>query len=212
MKKNIYVPSGIASLVAFVVIMLFAAPSYGNNGVERIAPATFGTISADGSTMAIVSPVPLSENDSNNDPDVYIHEVATGATTLISVADDGSPIGGPVLDQPAISEDGQYIAFSTSSPLNASDTNNRNDIYVYDRTTGENLRVSVDSDGNEGSEGSYTPAMSADGRHIAFTSDASLTQNDMAFRDVFVHDRDTDRNGIFDEDGGTSTVLISVAD
>ena len=55
-------------------------------------------------------------------------------------------------------------------------------------------------------------SMSADGRYVAFTSFATnLVAGDVnGFADVFVHDRDADGNGVFDELSGTSTRIVSV--
>jgi Tol biopolymer transport system component len=53
--------------------------------------------------------------------------------------------------------------------------------------------VSVASDGSQGNDGSYSPSISADGRYVAFDSDASnLVSGDTnSESDVFVHDRQT---------------------
>ncbi|MGW8180229.1 MAG: hypothetical protein ACWGQW_15935, partial [bacterium] len=75
-------------------------------------------------------------------------------------------------------------------------------------------RVSVDSDGNEGLGPSSAPSISADGRYVAFESSAdNLVAGDLlGFIDIFVHDRDKDGNGTYDEPGpvGISTVRVSV--
>ena len=65
------------------------------------------------------------------------------------------------------------------------------------------VAVSVATDGTPGNNNSFTPAMSANGRFVAFTSFATNlvagdTNNE---RDVFLRDRDTDADGIFDEAG-----------
>jgi WD40-like Beta Propeller Repeat len=58
---------------------------------------------------------------------------------------------------------------------------------------GTTTRVSVDSAGNEGNARSSTVSISADGRFVAFSSDASnLVPGDTnRVEDVFVHDRKT---------------------
>jgi Tol biopolymer transport system component len=63
-------------------------------------------------------------------------------------------------------------------------------------------RVSVDSEGNQGDNGSYEPSTSADGRYVAFESDATnlVTPTVTSDIQVFVHDRQTD-----------TTALVSVA-
>ena len=63
------------------------------------------------------------------------------------------------------------------------------------------VRVSVATDGTAGNNNSFTPAMSATGRFVAFTSFATnLVAGDTnGERDVFLRDRDTDAAGIFDE-------------
>jgi len=73
--------------------------------------------------------------------------------------------------------------------------------------------VSVASGGGEGNGNSYFPSISGDGRYVAFYSEGSnLVVNDLNNRaDVFVHDRDADGNGTYDEVGGISTVRVSVA-
>ncbi len=101
---------------------------------------------------------------------------------------------------PAISEDGRYVAFvSWASNLVSDDTNGMGDVFVVDRDTGGIERVSVSSAGQEGndssggSEGSPFPAISADGRYVAFESCASnLVPGDAnGCSDVFVYDRQT---------------------
>src|SRR5213076_1709437 len=73
------------------------------------------------------------------------------------------------------------------------DTNMATDVFVHDRQTGVTERVSVDSAGSQGSGPSFNPALSADGRFVAFESWApSLVPGDTnSTNDVFVHDRQT---------------------
>jgi Tol biopolymer transport system component len=94
----------------------------------------------------------------------------------------------------ALSADGRFVAFSSAaSNLVAGDTNGYSDIFVRDRRTGITRRVSVSSNGVEGNEDSGDPAISADGRFVAFSSDASslVTGDGNNARDVFVRDRRT---------------------
>lgn len=114
----------------------------------------------------------------------------------------------------AISQDGRYVAFSSyASNLITGDFNEQADIFVRDRILGKIVRVSVSSDGTQGNSGSRAPGISADGRYVVFTSGAS---NLVAFdnnnsEDVFLHDRDFDGDGIYDEAGATSTIRVSIS-
>lgn len=71
------------------------------------------------------------------------------------------------------------------------DTTSNYDAFVHDRQTGETTRVSVASDGTQGDGESQLPSISADGRYVAFASEASnLVPGDTnGWSDVFVHDR-----------------------
>ena len=95
------------------------------------------------------------------------------ATALVSVSLDGTPAGG-LSGEPSVSADGRYVAF-TSSAVNlvAGDTNRATDVFVRDRGTATTSRASVADDGTETNHGSYTPSISADGRHVAFQSYAT---------------------------------------
>jgi Tol biopolymer transport system component len=92
----------------------------------------------------------------------------------------------------AISADGRYVAFhSDASNLVAGDTNNARDIFVRDRQMGTTERVSVHSNGAQGNDWSFDPAISDDGRYVAFESRASnlapgYTNGTV---DIFVRDR-----------------------
>ena len=110
--------------------------------------------------------------------------------------------------EPALSADGRFVAFrSTATNLVPADTNGGDDIFVHDRQTGATSRVNVASDGTEAvsaSPHSADPAISADGRFVAFESAATnLVEGDRNSRlDVFVHDRAT---------GATTRVSVSTA-
>ncbi len=90
-----------------------------------------------------------------------------------------------------ISRDGRYIVFrSSATNLISGDTNDWWDIFRKDLLTGEVLRVSTSSSGAEPNRSSAAPMMSADGRYVVFTSEASnLVPNDTNnFDDVFLKD------------------------
>ncbi|HLE69342.1 MAG TPA: hypothetical protein VJH87_06650, partial [Vicinamibacteria bacterium] len=94
----------------------------------------------------------------------------------------------------SLSGDGRYVAFeSRASNLVLGDRNQAEDIFVRDRLAGTTERVSVASDGAEADGPSAEPAVSADGRYVAFASRAkNLSRNDRNERwDVFLHDRET---------------------
>jgi Tol biopolymer transport system component len=93
---------------------------------------------------------------------------------------------------PAFSADGRFVAFrSRASNLVSRDTNRVQDVFVRDRRTGTTTRVSVSDDGSEANGDSGGAAISADGRIVAFWSNATnLVPGDTYGRkDVFVRDR-----------------------
>jgi Tol biopolymer transport system component len=94
-------------------------------------------------------------------------------------------------ESPSISADGRYVAFTSAAAFAGSPT--KKSVYVRDRAIGITELVSVDSAGVAGDGSSFSPAISADGRFVAFTSFATnLVANDAnGDRDVFVHDRAT---------------------
>ena len=116
-------------------------------------------------------------------------------TTKVSIATGGAPGQGDVVGyKPAVSADGRVVAFASyAANLVAGDTNDTIDVFVHDRQSGVTTRVSVGSDGAQGNAISEAPALSADGRYVAFESAAStLVPGDTnGTIDVFVHDRVT---------------------
>jgi len=127
---------------------------------------------------------------------------AAGDTTRVSVASDGTQ-GNDWSDYPSISADGRYVAFeSAASNLVSGDTNGTWDVFVHDRQSGGTERVSVASDGTQGSYHSFAPSISANGCYVAFVSFAdNLVSGDTnGYGDVFVHDR---------QSGGTTRVSLA---
>lgn len=135
----------------------------------------------------------LVEGDGNGYLDVYIYDRIADQMIRASVA--GS-IGEPNGDSkdPCISGDGRIVAFSSSATnLVAEGANANVDIYVRDLALGETVKVSVRPGGVFTELNSWNPAISADGRHVVFTSgDNGLVAGDVEGpQDVFVRDLDT---------------------
>ncbi len=76
--------------------------------------------------------------------------------------------------EPAISDDGRFVAFySDATNLVPDDTNDEFDVFIKDLQTGAITRVSISSAGAEGDRASFKPSISPDGRFVAFESRAA---------------------------------------
>jgi Tol biopolymer transport system component len=177
--------------------------SVDSNGVQGNSYSSWSTapaISADGRYVAFDSNASnlVGNDDTNGCTDVFVRDRQTGQTERVSVASDGGQAQWPYhlcfSELPSISADGRYVAFeSPAEDLVTGDTNDTLDIFVHDRTTHQTTRVSVSSDGAEGKGVSEHPAISADGRYVAFSSRApNLVDGDTnSWDDIFVHDQQT---------------------
>lgn len=118
-------------------------------------------------------------------------------------------------DQPVISADGRHVAFrSASTHLVFSDFNQAIDIFVRDMTQPNCVRMSVRTDGFEGEPNadSASPSISDNGRYVAFQSanDDLVPEDNGNLVDIFVRDRDTDNDLIFDEAGASAVQRVSL--
>ncbi len=135
----------------------------------------------------------LVSGDTNEKRDIFLHDRQNGHTLLMSKG----YLGGGANNHsygPSISDDGYYIAFvSSADNLVPGDNNTKDDVFVYNRHTGRTTRVSVASAGTEANGRSWGTDISADGRYIAFVSEArNLVEGGSDYTsDVFVHDRIT---------------------
>jgi Ca2+-binding RTX toxin-like protein len=149
------------------------------------------SISADGRFVAFLSNASnLVPGDTNRQTDIFLRDTLTNTTTGVSV-DSAGNLGNLQSLGPSISADGRFVAFySYSSNIVPGDTNDTYDIFVRDTLTNTTTRVSVDSAGNQGNIGSNSPSISADGRFVAFYSNASniVPGDTNRTEDIFVRD------------------------
>jgi len=115
---------------------------------------------------------------------------------------------GTTYGHPAVSADGRHVVFISELQFDPTQVVPASfHVWVRDRQRGTTVLVSKSSAGVAGNGRSAHPAISADGRFVAFSSSASnlVPEDTNSLDDVFVHDRDADGNGIFDEPGATLT-------
>ncbi|MDP9386901.1 MAG: Ig-like domain-containing protein [Actinomycetota bacterium] len=169
-------------------------------GAEGNAASGQPSVSFDGRYVAFDSAASNLVLDTNGAGDVFVRDVVSGVTTRVSVDSSGRQATGAWSERPAISGDGRYVAFdSGAANLVLGDLNKAQDVFVHDRDSGTTTRVSVGSMGLEANGHSFRPAISANGRFVAFESVASnltgqaITGGDdtNGVYDIFVHDRDT---------------------
>jgi Tol biopolymer transport system component len=143
-------------------------------GVQGSAGSGGPSVSMDGTLIAFLSGSDnLAANDQNLAQDAFVHDITTGVTERISLSTAGVE-GVNATNDAAISGNGRYVAFESSSPeFVVNDTNVVSDIFVRDRQTGITTRVSVGPAGVEATGGSWGPSLSEDGRYVAFTSFAT---------------------------------------
>jgi Tol biopolymer transport system component len=152
-------------------------------------------ISGDGRFIAFSSAASdVVAGDSNGRSDIFVHDRVTTQTVRISLNTAGlSPNDNST--SPDISDDGRLIVFSsTADDLVPGDTNEKQDIFVYDRQTGETRRVSVSSAGAEGDRDAASPSISPDGRYVVFESKSStLVSGEVndEIKDTYLHDLHT---------------------
>src|SRR6266545_5015006 len=151
--------------------------SDGTQATGSLYGSLYPTISADGDVAFFSDASNLVAQDTNDTIDFFVHDRQTGQTTRVNVASDGTEANGPssfaASTAASISADGRFVAFdSYASNLAPGEGNLTQDVFVHDRQTGQTTRVSDAPDG-AGDNTSWEPAISADGRFVAFISNST---------------------------------------
>ena len=189
-------PQSVAAHVAAEDVVLGVQRANLSTGGVEADGETFGAVlSASGRFVAFVSAAPsLVPGDSNGVTDVFVRDLVRRRTWRASMASSGAESDGPSR-KPSISADGSVIAFpSSATNLVPDDRNGVPDVFVRDRATGLTLRVSKGGRG-EADAASLAALVSADGRTVVFSSDASnlVAADRNGTMDVFSTDRVTGR-------------------
>lgn len=200
--------------------------SRSSGGDQADGASSQPVISADGRFVAFVSAATnLVADDTNAAADVFVYDRMWGETVRVSLTEEGGQgeqFGHAA--NPAISRNGRFVVFDSDADLTDGDSSAWRDVFVRDRdVSGEGVfdqawdvrtvRVSVASDGSEANWHSQVADISDDGRFVVFESGApSLAPDKSGYTaDIFLHDRDADEDGIFDEKEAISTTRISLA-
>lgn len=197
---------GRSVLIALVVAGLAATPASAVSFDALVSRSQFGALgngasitpvlSSDGRYVAFQSEASnLVQRDHNGASDVFVKDRYTGRVDRVSSASDGHEGDGASYDPPGVSADARFVAFvSSATNLVPGDANGVDDVFIKDRRTGKLTMVSSAADSTPGNAASYgSPSLSANGRFVAFRSDASnLVPNDTnKVSDVFIKDVQT---------------------
>lgn len=187
-----------ACLLAVSVVALAGAPAMaaaGPNGCDQAGASPFDRprLSGDGSRVVFTTSAALVQADTNRTLDVYLSDgAAGGGVQLVSVAADGAA-GDARSSAPDISVDGRYVAFESDATnlVDGDDPSGVTDVFIHDTATGSTELVSVSRDHSTRDGASSSPAISPDGRFVAFESVASnlIDSDNNSASDIFVRDR-----------------------
>ena len=196
-----------------------------NGTVVRVSVSSIGeegglgsrastAISADGRYVAFGTNMSgLVPGDTTFSDDIFVHDrdpdgngvfdEGDGETTRVSVSSAGEPGDGPSW-YPDISADGRHVVFvSFASNLVQGGNGIPMNVFAHDRQTGTTVAITDHTE----FAAEIIATISADGRFVAFRSpEANLVPDDTnGVDDIFVHDRDPDGDGVFDQGNGVTT-------
>lgn len=158
----------------------------------------FADITADGRYVVFSSRATnLVPGDTNGTEDIFLRDLATDTTTLLSVDLNGGQ-GDAQSWEPVISGDGRYVAFSSAATNLAPGGTASGAVYVIDRQLG-----TIEARGTNGvnDNGSYTPSISDDGRLLTYFSYSQLIPEDTnPSYDLYLEDRTTDQRSLINTD------------
>lgn len=154
-----------------------------------------GSFSPDGSKVTFDSyATDLAPGDTNGDwvEDVYVRDLVTGTTTLVSVNAAGTASGNGQSGDPVFGPDSRHVGFhSTATDLVAgTDTNGQFDVFVRDLVTGTTTLVSVNAAGTGAGEGqAFMSSFTPDGNVVFSGSTSGLGPTDTNGQDdVYLRD------------------------
>jgi len=144
-----------------------------SDGAQARGSSSGAVLSASGRYVAFLSAAPnLVSGDRNRTRDVFVRDLRTSTTSRASIASGGAESNGPS-EKPSISANGRIVAFpSMATNLVVADRNGYQDVFVRDRAGGTTRRISVGPSG-EANGPSLASLVSADGRVVAYSSEAS---------------------------------------
>lgn len=196
--------------------------SVSKNGRQANGGSVAPAISPDGGWIAFHSGASnLISTDTNRVIDVFLHGRKDGTTRRVSVGTDGRQADGASINA-AVASGGRYVAFQSGArnligKNGRADTNKVNDVFVRDTVAKTTRRVSTAGDrGAQFAVGSGGPAISDNGRYVAFhtsalAAGAPVPRADKAYGQVYLHDRDTGRTRLVSTpvSGGFATATNS---
>ncbi|MDH5526044.1 MAG: hypothetical protein OEY97_01895 [Nitrospirota bacterium] len=168
------------------------AVSLNSNGVIGNGASFTPALNSDGRYVAFASDATdlVVPADGNGVTDIYRRDRLVGTTIRLSVTDAGLEANGASLN-PSLSASGQVAGFQSDATnlVIPADTGTFTDVFIHAATT--TRRVSVNTLGNEPNGNSTNPSVSANGKVVAFQSDATDLESPSidtgVFTDVFVH-------------------------
>lgn len=137
------------------------------------------SISDDGTLVAFVSKADDLVEGDDEGADVFVHDFVSDETILVSAAIRGDVAGAGGSARPSISGDGRYVVFDSSADdLVPGDDNEARDVFLHEIETGTTTRLSLTEDDEQADGDSFDASISDDGSFVAFTSVASLVDED----------------------------------
>lgn len=165
-------------------------------GVEADGASFQPSLDGDGKLVAFSSVAKnLDEPFTSSARQIFLYDADNQSLRLITKGIDGGGANGESYS-PVLSADGQFLAFSSlADDLVVGDENTVEDIFLYEITTGRTSRVSENESGVPAEGPSQAPAISGDGRLVAFQSISSnlIALDDNRKVDIFVKDISTAR-------------------
>jgi len=181
------------------------------DGLPSNGRSAYPAISGDGNIVVFESNATNLVADDNNDAtDIFTFDQRQQILTKVSISNLGGDTDGPSY-QPAISQDGRFVSFFTyASNLVDADSNNFEDVFIYDQQTGRMELLTNTEDGQASNSSSFNPSLNADGRYIALFSFASnlSTPDTNNVDDVFLFDRGVMNAAPIANAGNDSNVVL----
>lgn len=195
------IAAAVAACVATLAIAAGAAAaepttsrvSFTRLGFERPHWSFRATMSGDGARVAYET-ITVDNGDRTTKNDIYLFDRPNGKTRLVSANSLNLPANGSS-GAPALSADGRYVAFHSLATDLTADTG-QGEVFVRDVDAGTTERVPDKAFGGRRWFAAFFPAVSADGRYVAFGSMSEEPGGGLYRTDVHLTDRETGRTEV----------------